>query len=88
MNINKKFNDWIAFKFRGLSAHSLCQFIGMYIDELWLVVADYVNLPSDPVCINNFVYVTLFRVFIGTASEDDLLAYNALLDCVEECAWL
>ena len=88
MNTNKKFNEWIALKFRGLSAHTLCQFISMNIDELWLVVADYVNAPTDSVCINNYVYVTLFRVFIGTASEDDLLGYNILVALVEECEWL
>lgn len=79
MNINKKFNAWIESKFRGLSAHSLCQFIQMFEEECWQFCSD---------TINNFVYVTLYRVFIGIASEDETIACETLAIIVEDCEWL
>lgn len=79
MNINKKFNAWIASKFRGLSAHTLCQFIKMFEEECWQFCSD---------TIDNFVYVTLFRVFVGIASEEEVISYNVLVDLVEDCEWL
>lgn len=79
MNINKHFNAWISKNFKGLSAHTLCQFIKMFEEE-------FLQFCSDT--IDNYVYVTLYRVFIGIASEEEVISFNVLVDIVEDCEWL
>jgi len=82
MNINKKFNEWISLTFKGLSAHTLIQFIKMNVDNIYMYWFHYDEE------IDNFVYVNLFHVFIKTASENELKEFECLIDAVNNCAWL
>lgn len=70
----KKFDEWIKQNFKGLSAHTLYQFLCMQFEA-----TDYWN---------NMVYVDLFHVFIGKATEEERNSYDAVSALVEECAWL
>lgn len=75
MNINKLFNTWIGRNFKGLSAHTLFQFLCMGMRGY----EDYYS---------NMVYVDLFHVFIGKATEEERASFDAVSALVEECAWL
>lgn len=75
MSINKMFNNWVSKNFRGLSAHTLCQLIGMEYMLPW----DYIN---------NMVYVDLFNVFTKNATEKEQDSYYTVLRMVENCSWL
>ena len=70
----KKFEAWICKNFKGLSAHTLYQFLLMEIGG-----TDYCN---------NLVYVDLFHVFIGKASENEMMSFESVCEMVECCAWL
>ena len=76
MSINKLFNTWIASNFRGLSAHTLCQFLDMF------------GLYDSIVEINNLVYVTLYEYFIGIHDDDHVNKFEFCVALVEDCNWL
>lgn len=76
MSIQKSFNDWISRKFKGLSTHTLCQFIGMELDFL----------PTD--YISNMVYVDLFHVFTKKATQKEQDSFDVISVLVENCTWL
>ena len=75
MSTTKFFNNWIKRNFKGLSAHTLAQFLRLggyihpYVDEL--------------------VYVRLFNLATGKdTSEDTRNEFAWLQQLVNECAWL
>lgn len=75
MSESKFFNAWIKRNFKGLSAHTLAQFLRMegyihpYVDDL--------------------VYVTLFNYATKKdASEDAVNAFIWTRDLVANCEWL
>ena len=76
MNITNFFNTWIASNFKGLSAHTLFQFLCMEYDFLG---KDYVS---------NMVYVDLYHVFIKTATNKEHDTFNTIKDIINSCAWL
>lgn len=76
MGIEKKFNAWIASNFRGLSPHTLRQFIQMQLDFVGTAEA------------MNMVHVNLFNVFTGSKHDEDVLVYDAVHDMVISCTWL
>ena len=79
--MNKKFNEWIASNFKGLSAHTLCQFLTME-DNTRII-----TLPVEYV--DNMVYVDLFRVFTGMNVHDaERKSYESVLAMVNSCSWL
>ena len=76
MNITKLFNAWIASNFKGLSAHTLFQFLCMEHDFL----------PETYV--SDMVYVDLYHVFTKSANDSERNTFNAVKDIVDSCAWL
>lgn len=75
MSIRKEFEKWISRNFKGLSAHTLYQFLTM---ETWLPL-DYAQ---------NMVYVDLYHVFTKQATETEYNSYETCKDMVDKCAWL
>ena len=73
---SKKFNAWISKNFKGLSAHTLFQFLCMECPQI----------PEHH--ISNMVHVDLYHVFCGTANDDEQNTFNAITDIVCQCAWL
>ena len=75
MSIRKHFNEWISRNFKGLSAHTLRQFLMM---------------EDCPVFIDadNFVYVTLYHVFQKQSTEEERNMFDAVQNVVLSCEWL
>lgn len=69
-----KFEKWIGQNFKGLSAHTLYQFLCM-------------EIPFTEYC-NNMVYVDLFHVFTGEATEEERASFDTVSMLIEACAWL
>lgn len=74
--MKKKFDQWIAENYRGLSAHTLFQFLCS-------------GLPSA--CHqywNNVVYVELFHVFCGIGTPEEKREFDNIWLRVNSCEWL
>lgn len=76
MSIRKEFEKWISKNFKGLSAHTLFQFI--FGEMEWLPM-DYVQ---------NMIYVDLYHVFTKSANEKEQNTYDTCKTMVDACAWL
>ena len=77
MDINKAFNEWISKNFRGLSTHTLCQFL--FMED---------GLYDNIVNINNLVYATLYEYFVGNHDDKHTDTFEYCKMLVENCAWL
>lgn len=75
MSIKKKFNAWISRNFKGLSAHTLCQFL---CTEMF-----YFNEEA-----NNTVYADMYAVFCNNASTEQHNIFDAIKIFVDACEWL
>ena len=74
--MNKAFNNWISDNFKGLSAHTLVQFL----------VMEYGTLNSEYA--NNMVYCDLWAVFTGKAHDKERRIFDKIEYMVLSCDWL
>ena len=78
-DMQRKFNEWIGKTFKGLSANTLYQLIVMQTTGI-------ISLPKER--INNMIYVDLFNVFIGKATEKERNNYDTISCIVSNCKWI
>lgn len=75
MNINKKFNAWISRNFKGLSAHTLYQFL----------CTECFYMPTEA---SNTVYADIYAVFCNNANDDQRNIFANVQMFVGICEWL
>lgn len=73
--MRKFFNAWVSRNFKGLSAHTLAEFL-----RLEGFFAEYAD---------NMVYVTLFNYATKNDTSDEAFnAFECVRELVEACEWL
>lgn len=80
MNINKLFDSWIGKNFRGLSAHTLYQFL---IIECIKPFSNYTKHQAD-----EMVYIQLYQYFTGKRTDELRNNYEFIKFFVDKCEWL
>lgn len=80
MNISKLFNEWVSKNFRGLSAHTLYQFL---IIECIKPFSMYSKTQAD-----EMVNVQLYQYFTGKRTDELRNNYEFIKFIVDRCTWL